>query len=78
MTALHPAMKMTRAEKIERAEEKRRRVMHFLAGGEVYSTITILSRVMGVTVSNSAQYFPLISVQFFPLFRISETDFFDV
>lgn len=46
---LHPAMKMTRAEKLARAEEKRRRVMHFLASGEGYSTISILSRVMGVS-----------------------------
>jgi site-specific recombinase XerD len=28
-----------------------------------------------VTLSNSVQYFPLISVQFFPLFRFSENDF---
>lgn len=31
----------------------------------------------GRGMSNSAQYFPLISVQFFPLFRISENDFCD-
>jgi len=28
-------------------------------------------------VSNSAQYFPLISVQFFPLFRFAENGFCD-
>ena len=28
-------------------------------------------------VSNSVQYFPLVSVQFFPLFRLFEPDFYD-
>lgn len=49
MLQLHPAMKMTRAEKLARAEEKRRRVMHFLASGEVYSTISVLAWLMEVS-----------------------------
>jgi len=32
----------------------------------------------GIKVSNSAQYFPLISVQYFPLCRFFESDFYAV
>lgn len=48
MSQLHPAMKTTRAEKLARAEDKRRLVMNFLASGEVYSTVSVLAGVMGV------------------------------
>lgn len=40
---------MTRAQKLARAEDKRRLVMNFLASGEVYSTIPVLARLMGVS-----------------------------
>ena len=46
---LHPSMRMTRAQKLARAEDKRRLVMDFLGSGEVYSTISVLARLMGVS-----------------------------
>lgn len=43
---LHPSMRMTRAQKLARAEDKRRLVMDFLGSGEVYSTISVLARLI--------------------------------
>ena len=40
--------------------------------------MAITSMILGIIatlVSNSVQYFPLISVQLFPLFQLSEADF---
>jgi hypothetical protein len=43
---LHPSMRMTRAQKLARAGDKRRLVMDFLGSGEVYSTISVLARLI--------------------------------
>jgi hypothetical protein len=37
---------MTRAQKLARAEDKRRLVMDFLGSGEVYSTISVLAKLI--------------------------------
>jgi hypothetical protein len=46
MTKLHPALKMTYAEKMERADQKRTLLLNFLASGEVFTTIAIAAELL--------------------------------
>ena len=45
-TKLHPALKMTYTEKIERAAHKREVLLDFLASGEVFTTVAMAAELL--------------------------------
>ena len=45
-TQLHPALKMTYTEKIERAAHKRAALLDFLASGEVFTTVAMAAELL--------------------------------
>lgn len=46
MTKLHPALKMPYTEKMERAEQKRKLVLDFLASGEIFTTAAVAAELL--------------------------------